>query len=159
MIIECIIELNWLRKHMKMVSSSQPVILILNWKTVFFLRVLLRRSGDVLDIFWTSYVRLICILYPEDYLPLVHPDYSTIYPDSSLGLAVWWRCCTTKRCSTVLVRVSEIPFPWQSWVNNSDSLRCWFRKSASVGCIGSYWKWNEVRRCCHLYSQETQRCY
>ena len=29
--MEFIIELNWLRKHMKMIRSSQPAILILNW--------------------------------------------------------------------------------------------------------------------------------
>ena len=31
MIIECIIELNWLCKHIKKLRSSQPAILVLNW--------------------------------------------------------------------------------------------------------------------------------
>ena len=30
-VMKCIMEVNWLRKHLKKVRSSQPVILVLNW--------------------------------------------------------------------------------------------------------------------------------
>ena len=39
-VIQCIIELNWLCKHIKKVRSSQPAILVLNWiEDSFSLRV------------------------------------------------------------------------------------------------------------------------
>ena len=70
MIIECIIELNWLCKHIKKVRSSEPTI-ILNWiKHSFSLWVSLKELRNCVlriirgwSLFWSIQVTKACIFY------------------------------------------------------------------------------------------------
>ena len=47
-VMECIIELNWLCKHIWKIRSSQPVIIVLNWiKQLFPVSIVKRRTWNL----------------------------------------------------------------------------------------------------------------
>ena len=69
--MECILELNWLGKHMKMVRSSRPAILILNWIKQFFPESIVKKKICLVN-FVESNMQL-CKL--KSYFPVTMQSY------------------------------------------------------------------------------------